>query len=52
MEMDPVTPNIIKGNGRLRRTVQNYELTFCSNSYNERTEITYCYVMCGKVSTS
>jgi len=43
MEIDPVTPNIIKGSGRLRHAVQNYDLTFCSNSYKERTEFTYCY---------
>ena len=42
MEIDPVTPNIITGNGRLRHAVQNYELIFCSNSHRQRTEFTYC----------
>jgi hypothetical protein len=43
MEIDSVTSNIIKGNRRLRHSVKNYQLTFCSNSYKKRTGITYCY---------
>jgi hypothetical protein len=43
MEIDSLTSNIIKGNGRIRNAVQKYELTFCSNSYKERTDIAYCY---------